>query len=66
MDCLDAEEQYYVMEMAKRVIKLDLPIQLGYYILQNAKLRMLEFYYDFMDVYVDRVDFEILRKKGDL
>lgn len=54
------------MEMAKRVIKLDLPIQLGYYILQNAKLRMLEFYYDFMDVYVDRVDFEILRKKGDL
>ena len=44
--------------MAKRKIKLDLPIQLGYYILQYAKLRMLEFYYDFMDVYVDRADFE--------
>lgn len=37
LECLDAEEQYYEMEMAKRVIKLDLPIQLGYFILQFAK-----------------------------
>ena len=44
--------------MAKRKIRLDLPIQLGYFILQYAKLRMLEFYYDFMDCYVDRSDFE--------
>jgi hypothetical protein len=58
LDCLDMEEQYYELEMAKTVIKLDLPIQLGYFILQYAKLRMLEFYYDFMDFYVDRSDFE--------
>ena len=58
LDCLDEEEQYYEVEMAKRKIKLDLPIQLGYFILQYAKLRMLEFYFDFMDVYVDRSDFE--------
>ena len=58
LDCLDEEEQLYEVEMAKRKIKLDLPIQLGYFILQYAKLRMLEFYFDFMDVYVDRSDFE--------
>ncbi|WAR06799.1 hypothetical protein MAR_016757 [Mya arenaria] len=58
LECLDQEEQYYEIEMSKRKIKLDLPIQLGYFILQYAKLRMLEFYYDFMDVYVDRRDFE--------
>ena len=58
LDCLDPEEQFYEVEMAKRKIKLDLPIQLGYFVLQYAKLRMLEFYYDFMDVYVDRQDFE--------
>ena len=58
LDCLDEEEQYYELEMAKRKIKLDLPIQLGYFILQYAKLRMLEFYFDFMDVFVDRSDFE--------
>lgn len=44
--------------MAKTKIKLDLPIQLGYFILKYAKLRILEFYYDFMDVYLDRSDFE--------
>lgn len=58
LECLDPEGQYYEVEMAKRKIKLDLPIQLGYFILQYAKLRMLEFYYDFMDQYVDRSDFE--------
>ena len=58
LECLDLEEQYYEVEMAKRKIKLDLPIHLGYFVLQNAKVRMLEFYFDFMDVYVDRSDFE--------
>ena len=58
LDCLDGEEHFYEVEMAKRKIKLDLPIQLGYFILQYAKLRNLEFYFDFMDVYVDRADFE--------
>ena len=38
--------------------KLDLHIQLGYFILKYAKLGILEFYFDFMDVYVDRSDFE--------
>lgn len=44
LECLDQEEQYYEVEMAKCKIKLDLPIQLGYIILQYAKLRMLEVY----------------------
>lgn len=65
LECLDLEEQYCELEMAKRVIKMDLPIQLGYYILQYAKLRMLEFYYDFTDVYVDRSDFEFCEMDTD-
>jgi hypothetical protein len=28
---------------------MDVPVVLGFCILQYAKLRMLEFYYDFMD-----------------
>ena len=42
----------------KKKIILDLPTQLGYFILQLAKLRMLEFYFDFIDVFIDRKDFE--------
>lgn len=44
---LGKRDQFFEVEMAKRVIKLDLPIQLGYFVLQYAKLRMLQFYYDF-------------------
>ncbi|KAK3085829.1 hypothetical protein FSP39_009262 [Pinctada imbricata] len=53
----ELDNDVYEIELAKKNIILDLPIQLGYFILQYAKLRMLEFYYDFMDKYVDRSDF---------
>ena len=60
MTCLDPEDSYYEIESAKPRINLDMPIQLGYFILQYAKLRMLEFYYDFLDVFVDRSNFQYL------
>ena len=31
---------------------MDVPVHIGFSILQYAKLRMLEFYYDFMDRWV--------------
>ena len=31
---------------------MDVPVHVGFTILQYAKLRMLEFYYDFMDRWV--------------
>ncbi len=65
MSCLDLEDGYYEIESAKKRIKLDLPIQLGYFILQYAKLRMLAFYYDFVDKFVDRSDYEYLEMDTD-
>ena len=50
---------FYEIEACKRDIKLDLPIQIGFFILQLAKMRMLEFYYDFMDVFVERKHFRL-------
>ena len=44
--------------MSKKAIQLDLPLQIGCFVYQYAKLRMLEFYYDFMDTFVDRRDFQ--------
>ena len=38
----------------------DIPTQLGYTILQGGKLRMLEFYYDCLDYYLDRSDFQLV------
>ena len=42
--------------MSKKTITLDLPMQIGCLVYQYAKLRM--FYYNFMDVFVDRSDFQ--------
>lgn len=40
-------------------------IQLGFFVLQYAKLRMLQFYYDFLDQYIDRSDFEFMEMDTD-
>ena len=56
---------YYEVEKTKKKINLDLPIHLGVFILNYAKLRMLEFYYDFLDYYLHREDFEVLEMDTD-
>ena len=45
--------------MTKKKIKLDSPIYLGFFILNYAKLHRLRFYYECLDYYVDRSDFEM-------
>ena len=37
---------------------MDTPMQIGCAVYQLAKLRMLEFYYDCLDKYIDRSDFQ--------
>lgn len=44
----------------KKRIKHDLPIQLGFFVYQEAKLRMLEFYFDVIDKFISREDFCLL------
>ena len=51
------EDAYFEVEKSKEKLDLNFPIQIGYFILQYAKLRMLQFYYNFLDVYVDVADF---------
>ena len=35
--------------MNKSVVKYTLPLHIGFFVYQYAKLRMLQFYYDFVD-----------------
>ena len=42
-------EDAYEIEMNKSVVKNTLPLHIGLFVYQYAKLRMLEFYYDFVD-----------------
>ena len=63
--CTVITDNLYEMEMAKTKIRFDLPIQLGYHILQLAKLRMLQFRYDCLEEYCYVNDFENLEMDTD-
>ena len=49
----------YEIKEFKRTIMIKRPYQCGIAVYQLAKLRMLEFYYDFLDKYFNRQDFEL-------
>ena len=48
----------YEIEMNKKVVKYTLPVHVGFFVLQYAKMRMLQFYYDFLTRYVERPLFQ--------
>ena len=64
-DLTELPNRYYEVEKTRKKINLDLPIHLGVFILNYAKLQMLEFYYDFLDYYLPREDFKALEMDTD-
>ena len=44
----------------KKSITYDLPLQIGFWTYQHAKLTMLSFYYDVIDRFISRDDFSLL------
>jgi len=63
----DREEigEAYELESRKTRITIRRPVQIGITVYQTAKLRMLEFYYDFLDKYLNRRDFELIQMDTD-
>ena len=62
---LDEVRQAYELESRKPRNTIRRPFQIGIAVYQLAKLRMLEFYYDFLDRYFDRRDFELIQMDTD-
>ena len=58
-------DQLYELELAKAEIEHREPIIVGFFILQYAKLRMLELYYNFFDRFCDVNKFEELERDTD-
>lgn len=58
-------EETYEVESCKKAIKLNLPIQVGFFVYQYAKLHMLHVYYDFVDKYLDHADFQMCEMDTD-
>ena len=55
----------YKIESRKNKVTINRPFQVGIVVYQLAKLRMLQFYYDFLDQYLDRRDYELIQMDTD-
>ena len=65
-DDLEEIERAYEMKEFKPTVMIKGPYQCGIPVYQLAKLRRLEFYYDFLDKYFSRLDFELCYMDTDL
>ncbi len=57
--------RYYMVKMKPHTCNEDVPIALGSFILTMAKQVMLSFYFDFLDKYFDRKDWELVSMDTD-
>ena len=62
---LDEIGDAYELESRKKGITITRPFQVGIAVYQLAKLRMLEFYYDLLDKFISRKDFELIQMDTD-
>ncbi|MDY6842453.1 MAG: hypothetical protein SV429_13420, partial [Pseudomonadota bacterium] len=51
---------HYEVSFRKKSVNLNLPLQIGLFVYGYAKLRLLQFYYDFLAFYVHKRDFQII------
>ena len=64
-DLEEISEGVFEVRQRKRRLTITRPYQCGIAVYQLAKLRMLEFYYDFVDKFCDRRDFEVIQMDTD-
>ena len=55
---LDIVDDAYEIEISKRTVTYTLHVHMGFFVLQYTKMRMLQFYYDFINRYVERPLFQ--------
>ena len=64
-DLEEINKGVFEVRQRKRQVTITRPYQGGIAVYQLAKLRMLEFYYDFLDKFCDRRDFELIQMDTD-
>ena len=61
----ELSEDLAEVESAQKTIRWDLPNQIGLFVYQYAKLRMLQFHYECLDKYVSREDYQLCEMDTD-
>ena len=52
------DDDAYEIEMNKKTVTYTLPVHVGFFVLQYAKMCMLQFYYDFINMHLERPLFQ--------
>ncbi|GFN95579.1 hypothetical protein PoB_002208500 [Plakobranchus ocellatus] len=55
----------FEVDSAKNKVRWNLPLQIGFFVYQYAKLRMLQFHYDFVDRFVSRDNYQLCEMDTD-
>ena len=61
----ELDNDIFEVEMSKKKIIQNSPTHIGFFILQYAKLFLLQFYYEFLDVFWDRCNFSLISTDTD-
>ncbi len=57
--------EIYMITLKTEKYNEDVPVALGSFILSTSKMVMLKFYFDFLDKYFDRKDWELVSMDTD-
>jgi len=61
----DKFNDVYEVILNKKSIRQNLPLQIGCSVFENSKLKMYSFYYDFIDMYIDRSNYQYMTTDTD-
>ena len=64
-DIAELSDTLFEIKASKQSIVWNLPHQIGFFVYQYAKLKMLQFYHDCLCVYFDQTDFELIEMDTD-
>ena len=63
--CTSLSDELIEVESVKREVLWNLPLQIGFFVYQYAKLKMLQFHYDFLDRFISRADYQLCEMDTD-
>lgn len=65
MQAQELNTDLYEVQMQLSAIQFNLPIQIGFMVYQYAKLKMLQFAFDFLDKFISRRDYQLCEMDTD-
>ena len=64
-ELVEHDEHTVEISSLRTMTRLNMPVHIGFWVLEHAKLLLLRFYYDFLLKYIDKQDFVLVQMDTD-